>query len=270
MHILICSKRDLVSSRMLNLMLPALAGGHRVSLLLINRYRPQVDLVPGLVALRDAEELFPNRVLFPHLEGCTHDAALLPIGRLCARHGVQVIEGDGFGKAARSALIERLAPDLLLAVKYGYLFTADDLAVPVHGALNLHSGPLPERPGLHALLRAMIAGERLGRLTVHRLVADLDRGPVVAREAIVLDYGRSYFFNTMRLYDEGAAAMVRAVAAIAEGGRLPEEEQAGTPGPYLGLPDARELEGLARRGCELVAARDLIEAVSPYLETAPR
>ena len=263
MHILVCSKRDLVANRMLNLMLPAFAG-HRVSLLLVNRHRPQVGLVPGLAALREAEEFFPNRTLFPHLEGCTHDAPLLPFGRLCARHGVEIIDGDGLDRAARSALIARLSPDLLLAVKYGYLFTEADLRIPSLGALNLHSGPLPQRPGLHALLRAMTGGEASGPLTIHRLVPDLDRGPVVARGAITLDYGRSYFCNTMRLYDEGAAAMIRLVQAVAAGLPLPEEPQSGAAGPYLGLPGAEELGHLASRGCELVAAVDLIEAVTPY------
>jgi methionyl-tRNA formyltransferase len=79
------------------------------------------------------------------------------------------------------ALSERLSDegvDLLLNVHSLYLLHAGVLAAPRIGSFNLHPGPLPDYAGLNAPSWAIYRGETRHGVTLHRIVPELDAGPI--------------------------------------------------------------------------------------------
>jgi len=78
-----------------------------------------------------------------------------------------------------------LAPELLVLADYGQIVPAALLEVP-HGALNLHPSLLPRYRGATPIPAAILAGDRETGVTLMRMDAGLDTGPIVAQTRVPL------------------------------------------------------------------------------------
>lgn len=289
MRLLVCSKSDLVANLILNRLLPRLRD-HEITLLLANRHRPEVGDVAELELLRDLEEQLANRLLFPLLDAqapsppeapsstadspeadteAGDDERLFGFAELAQRTGTRLISAQGASSADRSALYRDARPEAIVAVKYGYLFSADDLRLPRLGALNLHSGLLPARPGLHATLWAMLEGDREGGCCLHWMDAQIDSGPLVAQRAVPLNYNRSFFANMLAVYLAGAELIAEALETLAAGRALPTTPQTGPRGICRSLPGPGDMARLKERGPRMIDAEDIIELLMRYRMPRP-
>jgi methionyl-tRNA formyltransferase len=150
------------------------SGGFGVESLLRLESHDEVDLV-GVVTLppRPAgrtRELTPTRV-----HQAAHELAIKTIltpARLRAPESI--------------AAVLTLAPDLLVLADYGQIVPAGLLAVK-HGALNLHPSLLPRHRGATPIPAAILAGDSETGVTLMRMDAGLDTGPIVAQERVPLD-----------------------------------------------------------------------------------
>lgn len=91
----------------------------------------------------------------------------------------------GYTGALTAALLARRA-DLVCMAGFGTVLDA-----PVHEAfpgriLNTHPSLLPAFPGWHAVRDALAAGAAETGCTVHVATLELDAGPVLAQEAVVV------------------------------------------------------------------------------------
>jgi methionyl-tRNA formyltransferase len=84
------------------------------------------------------------------------------------------------------ATVLALRPELAVLVDYGQLVPAPILDLPL-GALNLHPSLLPRHRGATPIPAAILAGDRRTGVTLIRMDAGLDSGPVVASTVIALD-----------------------------------------------------------------------------------
>jgi phosphoribosylglycinamide formyltransferase-1 len=88
-----------------------------------------------------------------------------------------------------SALAERIAshtPDLVLLA--GFMRVLDATTVSRFQMINTHPSLLPSFPGGHAIDDALAHGVKITGVTVHRVDAGLDSGPILAQAAVpVLD-----------------------------------------------------------------------------------
>lgn len=78
-----------------------------------------------------------------------------------------------------------LEPDLLLSVQYDRILKPPLLAVPRHGAFNLHFGPLPRLRGCFPTKWAILDDEPAG-VTFHCIDPGIDSGDVIARAVLPL------------------------------------------------------------------------------------
>jgi methionyl-tRNA formyltransferase len=79
-----------------------------------------------------------------------------------------------------------LEPELLVLADYGQIVPSRLLAVP-HGALNLHPSLLPRHRGATPIPAAILAGDRETGVTLIRMDAGLDTGPIIAQKRVALD-----------------------------------------------------------------------------------
>lgn len=78
-----------------------------------------------------------------------------------------------------------LRPELLVLADYGQIVPPALLAV-AHGALNLHPSLLPRWRGASPVPATILAGDPETGVTLMRMDAGLDTGPIVARERVTL------------------------------------------------------------------------------------
>ena len=124
--------------------------------------------------------------------------------------------------------LERLKPDLCVAVAYGRLIEHEALSVPGLGFLNVHFSLLPRYRGAAPVQWALINGETRTGVTVFWLDKGLDTGPVCASGGVEIeprDDAKSLF---SKLESRGAALLRGALDDIARG-EIVKKPQTGEP-----------------------------------------
>ncbi len=96
-----------------------------------------------------------------------------------------ILTPDRLREAVAIAEIEALAPDLIVLADYGQIVPAALLDRP-HGALNLHPSLLPRYRGATPIPAAILAGDTETGVTLMRMDAGLDTGPIVAQSHVRL------------------------------------------------------------------------------------
>jgi methionyl-tRNA formyltransferase len=135
-------------------------------------------------------------------------------------------------KGAESA--ERLrshAPDLMVVVAYGLILPPAILSVPRHGCWNIHASLLPRWRGAAPIQRAIEAGDAETGITIMRMDAGLDTGPMLLTRATPIGASESGGSLHDRLARIGAACVVEAIEAW-QAGRIVAVEQPATGVTY--------------------------------------
>ena len=76
-----------------------------------------------------------------------------------------------------------LGADVAVVVAYGLILPQAVLDAPAQGCLNIHASLLPRWRGAAPIHRAIMAGDAETGISIMRMEAGLDTGPVLLREA---------------------------------------------------------------------------------------
>jgi methionyl-tRNA formyltransferase len=150
------------------------------------------------------------------------------------------------------AALSRLGADLGVVVGT-YVLGEEVFAIPRMGCINLHCGKAPAYRGAAPGFWEMYNGEREVGITIHRVSARLDEGPILRQEVFPIDGAPAgdpleYLDRYRRevLYPNGARMVVETVQALTEGG-LAERPQDPALGRTYRSPDHRAVRELRRR-----------------------
>ncbi len=163
---------------------------------------------------------------------------LLPsaVKRLARSRGLEVFQPETLRDAATHARIRAARPDVLAVAAYGLILPQAVLDAAPLGVLNIHASLLPRWRGAAPIQRALLAGDRETGITIMRMDAGLDTGPVLAQERVAIETDD----DAQTLHDKLAvlgARMIVEVLAAAAGGRA-----RAVPQPQWGFTYARKLE----------------------------
>lgn len=98
--------------------------------------------------------------------------------------GVPVRTPTGLKDADAQAAFAALQADVAVVVAYGLLLPPPVLAAPRQGCLNVHASLLPRWRGAAPIQRAILAGDAETGVTIMRMQAGLDTGPMLLRAAL--------------------------------------------------------------------------------------
>jgi methionyl-tRNA formyltransferase len=147
-----------------------------------------------------------------------------PVKRRALELGLPVYQPATFKTQESRDLLAGLNLDLLIVVAYGLILPQAVLDTPRLGCINIHASLLPRWRGAAPIQRALLAGDTSTGVTIMRMEAGLDTGPMLARRSTPIgafDTGESLHD---RLAGIGADLMVEALPAI-ERGVIKEESQ---------------------------------------------
>src|SRR5690242_1883041 len=113
--------------------------------------------------------------------------------------------------------LRELAVDALVVVAYGLILPAGVLAAPRLGCFNIHASLLPRWRGAAPIQRAILAGDRETGVTIMRMDAGLDTGPMLLREALPIGPDTTAGDLHDALSALGARLIVPALEAVARG-----------------------------------------------------
>lgn len=130
------------------------------------------------------------------------------------------------------AILAPLEPDLIFVAGFPWLLPAALLALPRLGCINAHPALLPRYRGPDPLFWAFANGETETGLTIHRMDASFDTGPILAQRTIPIAPEDDVDTIFPKLTATGAELLPEALAKVAAG-------EPGIPQPSEGASYAR-------------------------------
>ena len=158
-----------------------------------------------------------------------------PVKEHAQAHGIPVYQPTKLRDGTALALIQELAPDLIVVAAYGRILPQEILDCPPMGCINVHSSLLPKYPGAAPINWAILNGDKETGVTIMHMAAALDAGDIISQVTTAIDPNETAPALTARLAELGGKLLVETVAALAAGtaSRTPQEEGAVTLAPML-------------------------------------
>jgi len=214
-----------------------------------------------------SSELRPALVVAPpdRRRGRGRRLASPPVAEAACELGLELVQVESVNDAAAAGSVQAVDPDVGMVCAFGQLIGApllDELEM-----LNIHPSLLPRWRGAAPIERAILAGDTETGVTVMRVTAGLDSGPIALQRPVSIDPGEDHGSLSARLAELGGELAVEALRRRRDG-RLELDEQDDSLATYadkIGSAD-RRLDP-ARPAAELERrVRALTPHVGAYLE----
>ena len=176
-----------------------------------------------------------------------------PVKRAAIEAGLHILQPERPVGDLFVASLRHLKPDLGVVVAYGHILRPGVLAIPPLGMINVHASVLPKYRGAAPIPWAILNGETETGVSIMRMEAGLDSGPVLQRVATPIAPDETGGSLSDRLADLGATAVADVVGRLAKGS-LPGEPQDHAAATYAPKID-RETTRVSFTGPALSAAR---------------
>ena len=179
-----------------------------------------------------------------------------PVKVLAESRGLRLLQPEKPAGDVFLAALKRFKPDLGVVVAYGHILRQQVLDIPRLGMINVHASLLPKLRGAAPIQWALAGGETETGVSIMRMEAGLDSGPVYSQSRTPIERGDTGGSLTVRLADLGAQSLVELLPAIARGSArpVPQDHAAATQAPKLTREAAlidwtADAESIARRIC---------------------
>jgi methionyl-tRNA formyltransferase len=124
------------------------------------------------------------------------------------------------------AELRALRPDLIIVVAYGQILPPAILNLPRHGCLNVHTSLLPKYRGAAPIQWAIANGDTETGVTIMKLDAGLDTGPVVSQRRTAIQPEDDSAVLHDRLAQLGAELLVQTIPDYVAGKIQPRPQPA--------------------------------------------
>lgn len=135
-----------------------------------------------------------------------------PVKVFALEEGIEVVQPESLKhfKLGREV-------DLGVVAQYGKLIPEELLTVPKYETLNVHTSLLPKYRGASPIQSALIAGETETGITIMKMDAGLDTGPIIMQRSIAIEPHETYLDLNTRLGAIGAQALLIAIPLYING-----------------------------------------------------
>jgi len=102
-----------------------------------------------------------------------------PVKRRALELGLAVHQPATFKSPQAIEMLRAAEVDALVVVAYGLILPVAALGIPRWGCINIHASLLPRWRGAAPIQRALLAGDAMTGVTIMRMQAGLDTGPML-------------------------------------------------------------------------------------------
>ena len=158
------------------------------------------------------------------------------VKRLALKQGLPLHQPSSLKSGESRQPILDARADVMVVAAYGLILPQAALDIPRLGCVNIHASLLPRWRGAAPIQRAILAGDSETGVTIMRMEAGLDTGPMLLRESLAIAEGDTAATLHDKLAELGAWLIVEALP------RLERGELAGEIQPSDGVSYAPKLE----------------------------
>lgn len=157
----------------------------------------------------------------PKPKGRGHMVQESPVHALALKFGLPVFTPSSLRTPEEAAILSDLKPDVVIVVAYGMILPQSILDVPKFGCINIHGSLLPRWRGAAPIHRALMAGDQTTGITIMKMDAGLDTGPMIMKDSITIKQGDTF----QELYGSLSHMGARLLIKTLESYPCPMEEQ---------------------------------------------
>ena len=159
-----------------------------------------------------------------------------PVKSLALKLKLPVLQPERARDERFIAGLRTLKPDLIVVVAYGHILPQTILDLPRHGCLNVHTSLLPKYRGAAPIQWAIANGETETGVTIMKMDAGLDTGPIVAQFRTPIQPADDSAILHDRLAQIGAQLLTQTIPDYVAGKIRPE------PQPTAGVSHAPKIK----------------------------
>jgi len=137
-----------------------------------------------------------------------------PVKDVAINAGIPVLQPATLRNAEAQAELAALGADVMVVVAYGLILPQPVLDAPRLGCINVHASLLPRWRGAAPIQRAIEAGDSETGITIMRMDAGLDTGPMLAKASLSLPPGTSAGVLHDRLAELGPPLLLQVLADL--------------------------------------------------------
>jgi methionyl-tRNA formyltransferase len=182
--------------------------------------------LPAFLGLYETAHEIVGLFTQPDRAGRGHHHHPHPMKEAAVERGTPVFQPDNVNTPASLADLRALAPDLCVVAAYGQILSAELLAIPPRGAINVHASLLPKYRGAAPVQYAIWCGEHETGITIFQIEPKLDAGPILAVERTPIGPRETSGELEERLAAIAAPLVRRVVDQIAAGTTEPQTQDA--------------------------------------------
>ncbi|MBP2199629.1 formyltransferase family protein [Pantoea cypripedii] len=176
----------------------------------------------GLEALENAG--FEICAVFTHADAPGENHFHGSVARMAQARNIPLYMPEDVNQPQWLALLQTLAPDMLFSLSFRQILSRETLAIPRRGAFGVQASLLPAHRGRAHLNWVLIKGDAETGVTLFRLIARPDCGPILAQEKVrILPEDDAHSLHNKLVSTSGKMLAVWLPALCA--GQLAEREQ---------------------------------------------
>ncbi len=189
-----------------------------------------------------------------------------PVKQAAERHDLPLLQAERLTDPVAQAALQAAQPEVIVVVAFGQFLPRAVRGLPPKGCVNVHASLLPKYRGAAPIARAVMAGERETGVSLMRVEARMDAGPVMLQRACPIAPEDDAGSLEGRLALLGAEVLAEGLDRLAHGRAdwRPQDDRLATLAPKIGEEDRRLM--LAGGASELVnRVRGLSPAPGAFL-----
>ncbi|KQC12741.1 MAG: hypothetical protein APR63_01960 [Desulfuromonas sp. SDB] len=100
---------------------------------------------------------------------------------------IPAIQSDNLNRPEFEPEIKSYQPDLLVVASFGKKIPSWLIDLPTYGGINIHPSLLPKYRGMAPVTRAIMNGDKITGVTIHKLTAKIDAGEIISQTSAEID-----------------------------------------------------------------------------------
>lgn len=195
--------------------------------------------VPALEAVADAHDVVCVYTQPPRPAGRGKKPRPSPVQQAAEARGLTVRHPETLKDPADRQAFADLGADVAVVAAYGLILPRPVLEAPRLGCINIHASLLPRWRGAAPIHRAIMAGDLDSGVTIMRMEAGLDTGPILLKRRVPIGPTTTTADLHNMLAAIGGPLVLEALDGLAAGA-LPEEPQPADGVTYAAKIDKAE------------------------------
>jgi methionyl-tRNA formyltransferase len=162
-----------------------------------------------------------------------------PIKSLAEEYGLPVIQPPRLRQPDAIEQLHNWKPDVIVVAAFGQILRPQVLDLPPQGCINVHASLLPRWRGAAPIRAAILHGDSQTGITIMRMDAGIDTGPILSQRAIPIEAGDNAETLGEKLARIGADLLIETLPGYLVGqiSPTPQEDGLATYAPLLETAD---------------------------------